>query len=711
VTFEAKDIHGKKIRKLKLKYFDRDDFMFSPVGQDGVSDDKNVKEDVDLPVKRFLEDPRNALPDGTLLKDHILYIVVCHGLPFACEGIFGIERGATSWAPNHGDLGSLEQRLQTLYYGWGREIVPPVVSMYMTGGPDAREGVRNHRITTALRYQLAGKRWNVYMHPDTYSFLRHKKDARFVHIPPLSDVRKSLPPYVFGFGVSRIDGQGPREAKRLIDYALYASKYLRPEMTTAYRTPEAKERSGIDLKERLNQAEKENRWGAEEIALLGLGIGPKPNREGIPFLKVPDDGKGGKDFRYLPGGMDRTVVSHNGWNLGRDAPIWKYVDLGVTVSACGGPAYGGGPHITNATFWDNRILMRYLFRGRDLGECFLLSTCYVNWATSLVGDPLYHPDLARTVPDVSPPRLSDKADIKVSLAPAMGKYVGVVTAPVVSNQENPELALLEVRYGKTGSSSEQTSSSRIFSVRPYVVLRDLEPKTEYHLSAVLTDPYGNEINLSQVSKFETGSLKDHKLEFREAVKRNNQWEFSFPRMEGINEKGTIEVQFRAGQSGLLPAIVSKAFSVHFKRYGNRGQINASFKLGGPPRHWSFRSPLKENEKATLICRWRRFPLTRELLLRARDGTEFTLAADVRTPWERMDLRGSVKLVERAGVQVLSARMVNDAEVASESAMALEISPINEEAWSKAQGVWRVEGHFRTKDLGLRTKCLGLRAED
>jgi len=72
VIFKAKDTSGKLIRDLRLKYYDRDDFEFSPVGRDGISDEKHFLEDVVIPVKEFLEDPNNALPDGTLLKHHIL---------------------------------------------------------------------------------------------------------------------------------------------------------------------------------------------------------------------------------------------------------------------------------------------------------------------------------------------------------------------------------------------------------------------------------------------------------------------------------------------------------------------------------------------------------------------------------------------------------------------------------------------------------------
>jgi hypothetical protein len=320
VIFKAKNRSGKFIRNLKLKYYDRDDFRFSLRGQDEIADEKHFQEDVAIPVKRFLEDPDNALPDGTLLKDHILYIVICHGLPFSCEGVLGIERGTTSRPADHGDLGSLEQRLQTLFYDWGRKIVPPVISMYMSGGPDSNNGVRNYRITTAMRYPMVGRRWNPYMHPDTYSFLGKKKDAQFINIPPFPEARKKISPFLFAYGVSRIDGQGPREAKRLIDYSLYASKFLRPEMDSSVRQCLRKENKDKiqDLPDRLKKAEQENRWGSDEQECLGFRVLSRYGGQGVPFGGRPVEDVDGstsdseknsqpKYLGYYPGGMNRTA--------------------------------------------------------------------------------------------------------------------------------------------------------------------------------------------------------------------------------------------------------------------------------------------------------------------------------------------------------------------------------------------------------------------
>ncbi len=680
VYFELRDNTGNKIRDLKLRYYDKDDFEFSMRGKDGIVDEKHFQEDVAIPVKQFLEDPKNALPDGTLLKNHILYIVVCHGLPYSCEGVFGIERGATENSGGHGDLGSLEQRLQTLYYGWGTTIRPPVISMYMNGGPDSKSGVRNYRITSAMRFPMGGKQWNVYMHPDTYSYLRKKKEPiNEYQIPPFPEQRKNLPSYYFGYGVSRVDGQGPLEAKRQVDYALYASKYLRPQIIRDYDSGSATAKNKSSQKFTVKDIYKGSEWGLPKVPALGYETKTGKRDHGIPFLKLTRDQSQNR-FQYLPGGIDRVVTSANGWNGHRDGPIWKQVENGVTISACGGPAYGGGPHITNATFWDNRILMRYLFRGRDLGECFLLSTYYVNWSTSLIGDPLYHPDLSRTIVDDLPPAVFSKDDIQVNVIPTMDKYAAVITCPIQFGKKNPELALLEARVVKTGEKVEKSHFSSIFSARPRVVLRRLEKDTVYLVRLILTDPYGNSTDLSDtygLVVLDTSSRENRKNSVWQHINNiKNQWSIQFRNENEFIEQGTIKIIFEAGVDGLLPSIVSKDLYFRSKNHGSKGKSIISLKLAGPERRRIITSPFQGGEKATMLMRWRRHPLTREILILADDGTEQPLIADVRTPWEETEAPGSIKITEGKGINVISVSYIDDADVFSEKSNGVELPQLN-----------------------------------
>jgi len=449
----------------------------------------------------------------------------------------------------------------------------------------------------------------------------------------------------------------------------------------------------VDLTERLKKAEEENKWGSAELKCLGFRV---PSRRSIPFLTcsledanseiLDSKSKGNVNYSgYYPGGMDRTVLSSNGWNMGRSAPIWRQVDHGVTINACGGPAYGGGPHITNATFWDNRILLRYLFRGRDLGECFLLSTYYVNWSTSLLGDPLLHPDLSKTIVDDTPPKVAKKEDIRIELEPAMGKYAGTMTIPLMSTASNPEVAKLAVYYSKEGEDIEQVSHWPIYSTQPYVILRNLEPEATYVYRPVLTDPYGNSTDLTEVFgqlSLHTPPRGDRKISVHNVKRWGKGWIIDFWGLRKLAERGTITVEFVAGENGLMPSIVSKNLNLGIEKW-QKGKIRVSLAAGGPPQKWHVKSPLQKGEKATLILRWRRFPLTREVVLQAKDGTQFTLVADVRTPWEEKKLTGPIMIKEAHQVKILGARIWNDALPASPEACCITVPPIDEVAWKQA----------------------------
>ena len=497
VSMTAKNRKGDIIRDRSLPYHDIRDFTFTPVGADGIPDDAVVEEDLLQPVRAFLTDPRNALPDGTLLRDHVLYIVVVHGVPYAGKAVFGIEHGATENPRDHGTLASMEQRFQSLFYPWDR-FRPPLVSFYLTGGPDADNGVVNHIITTAMRHPQGGIRWNPYMHPDTYSFLRRPPTKpEFLALPPFGDQRRSSP--WFAYAVSRIDGETAEEAKRLIDYAVYASTYLRPELDCRVRkTLHSQGKREIDdLPERLIRSE--NAWGKDELEILGFGRTSDFSAEGLPFLpRTPDDGTGGcadpadwKTSGFYPGGIERRVTSSNGLNY-KKADIWTHISQGVTASAAGAPASAGGPHITNTTFWDNRILLKYLLRGRDLGESFLRSTMHVNWSTSLIGDPLLHPDLARTILDRTPPKAAGNAT--VTFAAGISSASATVAVDLADDPERPEVALLAVTAREEGGTLTRAVSP-LYSRRPRATIEGLKAGRKYTFALQLIDPYGNTTDL------------------------------------------------------------------------------------------------------------------------------------------------------------------------------------------------------------------------
>jgi hypothetical protein len=166
--------------------------------------------------------------------------------------------------------------------------------------------------------------------------------------------------------------------------------------------------------------------------------------------------------------------------------------------------------------------------------------------------------------------------------------------------------------------------------------------------------------------------------------KNGTWGFDLLKMPGISEQGTVNIRFIAGSNGLIPSIESKMLSLKANKWPD-GKMDLRLKAGGPVRRWIFESPLEEGENATLVFRWRRFPLTREVLLVAQDGTEFTLVADVRTPWEEMILRDGIKVSPGKSGKILSAVMSNDAAPASEPACLISVPEIDKKVWRTANG--------------------------
>src|SRR5208337_3276962 len=142
---------------------------------------------------------------------------------------------------------------------------------------------------------------------------------------------------MFAYAVTRIDGGTVEEAKRIIDYSLYASRYLRPEMDCFVRKKLKIEKKNAidDLEARLKAAEQEGLWGVEELKKLGFRV-ISPHDLGLPFMVMPKGLAEGRcddevpkwdETGFYPGGMGMTVVSGNGWNW-KNSPIWSYVKKG-----------------------------------------------------------------------------------------------------------------------------------------------------------------------------------------------------------------------------------------------------------------------------------------------------------------------------------------------------------------------------------------------
>ena len=299
---------------------------------------------------------------------------------------------------------------------------------------------------------------------------------------------------------------------------------------------------------------------------------------------------------------------------------------------------------------------------------------------------MYHPDLSRTIVDTNPPKVASKSDIKIKLVPAMGKFAGQITLPVVSTKDNPEVATLQVFYKKRQDADEMVSRWRIYSTRPLAVLRNLAPNSIYHYRPVLTDPYGNSVDLSEQIgplSFETGDLPETKLSTRIGKKRNRHWEISLLKRKQFSESGTLEVMYSSEVDGvLLPAVRSDDIEIA----ALRGQSSNPFVIGGPSRGWVKKPSIPRGDNITMIIRWRRFPLTRELLFRAGNGQEFTYAADVRTPWQSMTLKDPIKVFEQKNLTIHSVTLFDDAFPASEEAYGVSVPPFDTAAWKKAHTI-------------------------
>ena len=175
---------------------------------------------------------------------------------------------------------------------------------------------------------------------------------------------------------------------------------------------------------------------------------------------------------YLPG--SRGFYGYRAAMVGTrtaESPIWQQVDHGVTVSACGGPAYGGGtPHHQRHLYGYPDFIPLFVPRAVILGKCFLLSTIYVNWSTSLLGDPLYHPDLHRYNCRWSSLRKSTLSEDRDPFSCGR-RRVGIVVLWTLKSDhsaEKPEVALLVVEVCEEDgwSAVMQPAGVLFFSARP-----------------------------------------------------------------------------------------------------------------------------------------------------------------------------------------------------------------------------------------------------
>ena len=509
----ARDTAEQPFANERVRLFDLDDFGLSPTGPDNVRDDRNYLEDVEAPVKAFLEDPARRV-DGQLLKDRVLYVVVCWGLPQTVRRTYGVAQSATPSPRDFGTLVALTQRLETMYLDLGKVRLPAVEALRL----DERIGSFQMTVPiSSLWRPLAGAGEQPWMHPSAYqNWEAQPRLAPPWPLPPrFTTAERAKSPERFLYVAARIDGPEPLLAKGLVDQAEYAARHLTARMGGKRAEDERDDWDGPAL-----LAKTAGLAGLAELRALGLlGCG-----EGSGYAAWVGRRSGGG---YFPGGIDWQVVAGNGCR-DENSPVCVQLRGHATATAGVARVLGGCPHTTSHAWWDARVFYHYLFRGYDLGEAWLLSRYTLLWATSFYGDPLFAPDLARTRIDRQPPRLAAARDIAIEVLPAAGGFEVQLEAAIASTPDQPELAMAAAEYWPAGDDPKAPrdeaqvcrAADPTYRRRPAVVLHGLRPETTYAYRLFLTDPYENIFDSQAafgVLTFKTGAASELKAASRPAT--------------------------------------------------------------------------------------------------------------------------------------------------------------------------------------------------
>jgi hypothetical protein len=658
VTCQRSKGKGKPLRDYHARFYFPEQFEADLTGPDGVRDDANYLADMAEPIRAFLTDPENRLPDGTPLKEHILYFVVCYGLPKQVEAIYGVARGVRANAGARDDGSSAEQRLALLFHNIRRYHQVKVV-------PNPRKG--NHPpavIVSRLRLSLVGA--NPYRHPITHIDRKGAKqeepvshplygsyayDAR--RIPHFTQtVRRALGDR-FLYGVTRIDGRHPEIAKAQVDGALYGSRYLTPFLGWFWAGKWAKARLGAEELRYLEFADKPPEDPAPQargrcLFYFGdFGYGTDavadPTAPGRPYWRG-----------FYPGSVGYAVRSYLGWELRRNlSQLYTHnsryperiLDAGATVCMLS----GHGAHDTSVTWWDDQVAFHHLLRGYQLGEVFLMSSLYLDWVRSDVGDPLYRPDLHSTSADETPPRVASAEDLRLHLGTADGQYWARLRPAIETTRDEPEMTDIAVTFWRTPKEKHNVSNWRV-SRRPEVLLPDLEPASVYHYDVRLTDPYGNRFSSAHAFgdlTFATGPPPDArrmiaKLEY-EPPKDGKPSRVDVAALERVSkrpyltERGEMHIEFTPTDRGWrLFEDRSRRFLCDHRGFQVGGRTVAFVppldEKGKPSRHF----PWEKGHRYHLVLRWRRDPLVRQAALVAANGEEFLLGSNNRLCWLPVD---------------------------------------------------------------------------
>ena len=468
----CKDASG-ELHKWEAKYTDFQEVEFSETGPDSKRDDQMYLSYIENQVKEFLEAPENARSDGTLLKDHILFMVVCYGLPRTVIAPYGISRGIAEQINNYGSIISLEQRLQLMYYNLEAVMgSKPQPQRFQNLGPFTAFYFR-----TPQARPLFGIKANPFMHPLVY---QKKKDNLDKLQPPVSFTSKERKRFKNRqlFFVMRIDAPTPMAARGLIDRAVYASKYGGSAMGKMAGMDNGKTKDRVGRLERTSAGQ----WLWEKGFRYLYHGGEAMHR--LAFLRFPPM----KEFFnqnaiYLPGGITGTVISHNGWKKGE---ILRDLSMGATVTAGAALVYNGAPHIHNKSWWDDEIFYPFFLKGDTVGQVLLMNQIHMGWITTFIGDPLYSwPKYSLN--DAKRPEFNPGTDVDIIVG--NGKDSGRkvwLKVNLHTSAKSPEISQL-----KATSALGKKAVCESFEGIPYVLLGSKDDSLKQKWQIELKDPYNN----------------------------------------------------------------------------------------------------------------------------------------------------------------------------------------------------------------------------
>lgn len=468
VEVSCDNAEGKRSR-WEASFVDHEQAQFSRTGRDGVRDDQHFLEDVALPVKAFLEDPANARPDGTLLKDHILFIVVGYGLPRTSVATYGISRGVTNRLSDHGGIIDFGQRLQLLYYD-EEKVMGTAPRPHRFAGKDA---FSDFFLRAPQAWPLVELSANPFVHPLAYAKKLGTLDDQSTFLAFTTENRAKFPERHLYF-VMRIDGADPLQARALIDRAAYARRYAGPAMgrLEGVESPRTNERVG-----KLNTSSAGPWLWDKGFRHLYHG-GAARNRLEL-FRLDPEDGFLNTEPAYLPGGIAATVISGNGWG----SDMKRDVERGVTATLGVAQVYKGAPHIHNKSWWDDEILYPALWRGNTLGEALLMNQMHLGWIATFVGDPLYRLPSAPAQPPA--PRFDPERDVRVHVERGEKGREVWLAVDLGGTPEAPQTAQLRAVAGDGREVICQT-----FEARPYVKLGSAKDVCGATWQVEIMDPFG-----------------------------------------------------------------------------------------------------------------------------------------------------------------------------------------------------------------------------